>query len=32
MRSILCPADNSDTLSERVETALALARAMRGHV
>jgi nucleotide-binding universal stress UspA family protein len=32
MRSILCPADNSDTLDDRVETALALARAMRGHV
>lgn len=32
MRSILCPADNADTLDDRVETALALARAMRGHV
>lgn len=32
MRSILCPADNAETLDDRVETALALARAMRGHV
>lgn len=32
MRSILCPADTADTLDDRVETALALARAMRGHV
>lgn len=32
MRSILCPADTADTLNDRVETALALARAMRGHV
>lgn len=32
MRSILCPADNADTLDVRVETALALARTMRGHV
>lgn len=32
MRSILCPADTADTLNDRVETALALARALRGHV
>jgi nucleotide-binding universal stress UspA family protein len=32
MRSILCPADSADTLDDRVETALALARIMRGHV
>ncbi|MEI6642712.1 MAG: universal stress protein [Novosphingobium sp.] len=32
MRSILCPADSADTLDDRVETALALARVMRGHV
>ncbi len=32
MRSILCPVDNSPTLDDRVETALALARAMDGHV
>jgi len=32
MRSILCPVDNSSTLDDRVETALALARATRGHV
>lgn len=32
MRSILCPVDNSDTLDDRVETALALARTMGGHV
>jgi nucleotide-binding universal stress UspA family protein len=32
MRSILCPVDNSPTLDDRVETALALARATRGHV
>jgi nucleotide-binding universal stress UspA family protein len=32
MRSILCPADTAETLDDRVETALALARAMRGHV
>lgn len=32
MRSILCPVDNSPTLDDRVETALALARAMQGHV
>ncbi len=32
MRSILCPADTADTLDDRVETALSLARAMRGHV
>ncbi|WP_225205494.1 universal stress protein [Novosphingobium huizhouense] len=32
MRSILCPADNAPTLDDRVETALALARATGGHV
>lgn len=32
MRSILCPVDRSDTLDDRVETALALARAGGGHV
>ena len=32
MRSILCPVDNSPTLDDRVETALALARAMKSHV
>jgi nucleotide-binding universal stress UspA family protein len=32
MRSILCPVDNSATLNDRVETALALARVTRGHV
>jgi nucleotide-binding universal stress UspA family protein len=32
MRSILCPADTAETLDDRVETALALARTMRGHV
>lgn len=32
MRSILCPADNAKTLDDRVETALALARATGGHV
>lgn len=32
MRSILCPADSADTLDDRVETALALARATKGHV
>jgi nucleotide-binding universal stress UspA family protein len=32
MRSILCPVDNSATLDDRVETALALARVMNGHV
>ena len=32
MRSILCPADSADTLDDRVETALALARIIRGHV
>jgi nucleotide-binding universal stress UspA family protein len=32
MRSILCPVDNSPTLDDRVETALALARAIGGHV
>lgn len=32
MRSILCPADNAKTLDDRVETALALARATDGHV
>lgn len=32
MRSILCPVDRSDTLDDRVETALALARATGGHV
>ncbi|MDF8331951.1 universal stress protein [Novosphingobium cyanobacteriorum] len=32
MRSILCPADSADSLNDRVETALALARATNGHV
>jgi nucleotide-binding universal stress UspA family protein len=32
MRSILCPVDNSPTLDDRVETALALSRELRGHV
>lgn len=32
MRSILCPADAAATLDDRVETALALARATDGHV
>ncbi|MBA4353961.1 MAG: universal stress protein, partial [Novosphingobium sp.] len=32
MRSILCPVDKSDTLDDRVETALALARTTGGHV
>ena len=32
MRSILCPSDSADTLDDRVETALALARITRGHV
>jgi len=32
MRSILCPVDNSPTLDDRVETALALAREIGGHV
>lgn len=32
MRSILCPVDTSATLDDRVETALALARATDGHV
>ncbi|MCW1383090.1 universal stress protein [Novosphingobium sp. KCTC 2891] len=32
MRSILCPADSAATLDDRVETALALARAKSGHV
>lgn len=32
MRSILCPVDTSETLDDRVETALALARANGGHV
>ena len=32
MRSILCPADAASTLDDRVETALALARAVKGHV
>jgi len=32
MRSILCPVDNSSTLDDRVETALALARVINGHV
>jgi nucleotide-binding universal stress UspA family protein len=32
MRSILCPADSAATLDDRVETALALARVMNGHV
>jgi nucleotide-binding universal stress UspA family protein len=31
MRSILCPIDNSPSLKDRVETALALARAVDGH-
>lgn len=32
MRSILCPADNAKSLDDRVETALALAREVDGHV
>lgn len=32
MRSILCPVDTSATLDDRVETALALARATKAHV
>jgi nucleotide-binding universal stress UspA family protein len=32
VRSILCPVDRSETLDDRVETALALARATGGHV
>jgi nucleotide-binding universal stress UspA family protein len=32
MRSILCPVDNTSTLDDRVETALALAREIGGHV
>jgi nucleotide-binding universal stress UspA family protein len=32
MRSILCPVDNSPTLDDRVETALALARVLQSHV
>lgn len=32
MRSILCPADNAASLNDRVETSLALARAIDGHV
>jgi nucleotide-binding universal stress UspA family protein len=32
VRSILCPADNANSLDDRVETALALARAVDGHV
>jgi nucleotide-binding universal stress UspA family protein len=32
MRSILCPIDNSPTREDRVQTALALARAVKGHV
>ncbi len=32
MRSILCPVDNSPALDDRVETALALARVVGGHV
>jgi len=32
MRSILCPADNAKSLDDRVETALALAREVNGHV
>ena len=32
MRSILCPVDNSPTIDDRVETALALARETNGHV
>ena len=32
MRAILCPVDNSPTLDDRVETALALARETKGHV
>jgi len=32
MRSILCPVDRSVTLDDRIETALALARATDGHV
>lgn len=32
MRSIFCPIENSETLDDRVETALALARHANGHV
>lgn len=32
MRSILCPADSSKSFPCRLETAMALARVMRGHV
>lgn len=32
MRSILCPADKASSLDDRVETALALAREVNGHV
>jgi nucleotide-binding universal stress UspA family protein len=32
MRSILCPIDISQSLDDRIETALALARACNGHV
>lgn len=32
MRSVLCPVDNSPTLDDRVETALALARTLQSHV
>lgn len=32
MRSILCPADSMPSFDNRLETALALARATRGHV
>lgn len=32
MRSILCPVERSESLDERVESALALARATGGHV
>ena len=32
MRSILCPADSSNSFTCRLETALALGRALRGHV
>jgi hypothetical protein len=32
MRSILCPIDGAVTMDDRLETALALARAMDGHV
>lgn len=32
MRSILCPVERSETLNDRVETALALARETAGHV